>query len=71
MSAESTSRFVFEDTPEFWLAIARRMVCNARPQKGRSCPRWVAVMDMTAHGSTYAMDLCKYFGKDPHEKVKR
>jgi hypothetical protein len=53
----------FEDTPEFWKSIVGRLLRNARPNKHK--PLWVIVSDMTAHGSTYSRDICKYFGLDP------
>lgn len=62
---------LFEDTPEFWKALAERTVRNATPRRDRKAPRWVAVSDATAHGSGYSRDLCRYFGLDPDEVVKR
>lgn len=51
-----------------------RAVRNARDRqsrKGVRHPRWVAVMDSFALGSTYAQQLCRRFGLDPDEAVKR
>lgn len=54
--------------------LLRRAVAHARDglsRKGEKHPRWVAVMDSFALGSTYAHILCKRFGFDPDEMVKR
>lgn len=58
----------FEDSPEFWRNLAGRVVRNSYPTKRK--PRWVVVMERTAHGSTYSKELCRYFGLDPDEKKK-
>lgn len=34
-------------------------------------PRWTAVAHTFALGSTYAAQLCRRFGVDPDEQVKR
>lgn len=34
-------------------------------------PRWSAIMDRFALGSTYAAQLCRRFGFDPDEVVRR
>jgi hypothetical protein len=47
--------------------LLRRAAKSPRPR--RVCPRWVAVMDMFALGSTSAHDLCRRLGLDPDEKV--
>ena len=67
-AAQPSAHYAFDDTPEFWVALARRMVRNALPTK--IMPRWVAVQNITAHGSTYCRDLCRYFDLDPDEKRK-
>jgi hypothetical protein len=46
-----------------------RAVRNAKPKICGDAPRWVAVADTFALGSTYAHDLCKLYGLDPEEKV--
>lgn len=53
--------------------LLRRAVISARSRdKGHvKHPRWVAVMDAFALGSTYAHQLCRRFGVDPDEMVKR
>ena len=54
--------------------LLERAVRNARDRssnKGVRHPRWVAVMDAFALGSTYAHQLCRRFGLDPDEQVKR
>lgn len=50
--------------------LIRRAIRNARGNKARPVPRWSAVMDTFALGSTYAWQLCKRFGLDPDEMVK-
>lgn len=46
--------------------------CRHRDRrKGEKHPRWVAVQDMFALGSTYSHQLCRRFGLDPDEMVKR
>lgn len=49
--------------------LVRRAVRNARPRKCEEVQRWVAVGDAFAVGSTWAMQLCKYFNLDPHEMI--
>jgi hypothetical protein len=49
--------------------LLRRAVTNARA--GRQFYRWEGVMEVFALGSTYAADLCRRFGLDPDEKVRR
>lgn len=54
--------------------LVRRATGSARSRnlrKGMKHPRWVAVMDAFALGSTYAHDLCRRFNLDPDELVKR
>lgn len=49
-------------------------VRNARSNdynKGRRHPRWVAVRDLFAVGSTSAHELCRRFNLDPDEYVTR
>jgi hypothetical protein len=53
--------------------LLERAVKSARangPMR-RAAPRWVAVMDNFQLGSTYAWELCRRFGLDPDEMVKR
>ena len=45
--------------------------CRAAVPKNRTHYRWVAVMETFALGSGYSMELCRRFGLDPHELVKR
>lgn len=55
-------------------ALLKRAVANARSRghrKGVKHARWVAVMDSFALGSTYARQLCRRFGLNPDEEVKR
>ena len=61
-----------DDIPD--TALIERAVKNCRDRKSRKGerhPRWVAVMDTFALGSTYAMQLCRRFNLDPDEQVKR
>lgn len=54
--------------------LLRRAVANCRDKSapsGGEHPRWVAVMDAFALGSTYAHQLCRRFGFDPNEMVVR
>ena len=54
--------------------LLRRAVGSARGReyrKGQPHPRWAAVMDAFALGSTYSWQLCQRFGFDPDEEVKR
>lgn len=49
--------------------LVKRAVRNARPHRSGAAPRWVAVMDAFAIGSTCAYQLCRLHGLDPEEKV--
>lgn len=52
----------------------RRAVKNARSneyRKGRKHFRWAAVSRVFAIGSTFSIELCRRFGLDPEEFVKR
>lgn len=54
--------------------LLERAVRNARARdhrRGVQHWRWVAVMDAFALGRTYAHQLCRRFGLDPDELVKR
>lgn len=54
--------------------LLERAVHSARAwdrRRGEKHPRWVAVMDAFALGSTFAAQLCRRFGLDPDEMVKR
>ena len=46
-----------------------RAIRNAKPRICGSSPRWVAVMDAFALGSTYARELCILHSLDPDEEV--
>ena len=51
-----------------------RAVRNCRSpdyRKGQKHPRWVAVMDTFATGSTRAHELCREFGTNPDDMVER
>lgn len=51
--------------------LVNRAIMNARPRKypNRKQPRWVAVMDTFALGSTYSHQLCRKYGFDPDDMV--
>lgn len=49
--------------------LVRRAVMNARPRGMGGAPRWAAVMDTFALGSTYAWELCEATGFDPEAQV--
>lgn len=54
--------------------LLRRAVgaCRGRQyRRGANHPRWAAVADNFLLGSTYASQLCRRFGLDPNEQVKR
>lgn len=51
--------------------LLQRVVRGARPRGRDKQPRWVVVMDLFALGSTYSHQLCRRFGMDPEELVKR
>ncbi len=53
------------------LARAVRNARDRRSRKGAQHPRWVAVMDSFALGSTYSRALCRRFFLDPDELVRR
>lgn len=50
-------------------SLVDRAVRNAKPHTAGEAPRWVAVGDVFALGSTYARELCRIHGLDPDEKV--
>lgn len=56
---------------ETLLGRAVRSARDRSARKGQRHARWVAVMDAFALGSTYARILCRRFGLDPDEMVKR
>lgn len=61
-----------DDIPDADL-LRRAVGCcrdNGAPS-GFKHPRWVAVMETFALGSTYSYQLCRRFGFDPEEMVKR
>jgi hypothetical protein len=62
---------VREIPDEKLLERAVRSCRDRSANKGVRHPRWVAVMDAFALGSSYAHELCRRFGLDPDEQVKR
>ncbi len=50
-------------------SLVARAVRNAKPNKNGPSPRWVAVMDTFALGSTYAVELCRTHELDPDEEI--
>lgn len=54
--------------------LLERAVRSARSheaRKGQKHPRWIAVMESFSLGATFATQLCRRFGLDPDEEVKR
>jgi hypothetical protein len=53
--------------------LRRAVRCCRSPgaRKGQKHARWIAVVDTFALGSTFAHQLCRRFGLDPDEMVKR
>lgn len=49
-------------------SLVERAVRNAKPSQAGKAPKWVAVMDTFALGSTYAYQLCRDFDLDPDEE---
>lgn len=49
--------------------LVKRAMRNATPKRCGAVPRWVAVMDTFALGSTFSVQLCRLHGLDPEEKV--
>ena len=49
--------------------LTERAIRNARPRLAGGSPRWVAVKDTFATGSAVAIELCRFYGLDPHETV--
>lgn len=53
--------------------LSRAVTHCVDPDKGKGVkhPRWVAVMATFLLSSGYSMELCRRFGLDPDEMVKR
>lgn len=68
---ERIGGFLHELSTEKLLEKAVRNARSRSAYKGRKHPRWTAVMDAFALGSTYAHDLCRKFGLDPDEEIRR
>ncbi len=54
-----------------WEALTVRAVKGARPRRAGSHPRWVAIEETFALGSTYSRELCRIAGVDPDELMSR
>ena len=51
-------------------ALVKRAVANARARRvAIETPRWVAIHDTFALGSTYSAELCRIHGLDPDEMI--
>lgn len=50
--------------------LVKRAVSNARPTKGGMHPRWVAVKEVFAVGSTTAQQICEVFDVNPDELLR-
>lgn len=61
----------FEVPDEELLSRVVRDCRDQQKRKGVRHPRWVAAMDTFIVGSTYAHLICRRFGFDPDEMVKR
>lgn len=61
----------FEVSDDQLLSRVVRDCRDQRKRKGVLHPRWVAVMDTFIVGSTYAHLICRRFGYNPDEMVKR
>jgi hypothetical protein len=64
-------KFLHELTAENLVERAVRNAVDHHKRKGEKHPRWVAVMETFALGSTYSKDLCRLAGLDPNEEVCR
>ena len=52
--------------------LVGRVLKNLRRRRGRQKqPLWANVVDSFALGSTYAQQLCRKYGLDPDEQVRR
>lgn len=69
MNQSQVSDFQFEGQYAL-LEMVRRAVTNARPRRFGTAPRWAAVRDTLAYGSTTSTLLCLHFGLDPDEEVE-
>lgn len=49
--------------------LIRRAIKASRARDGSTVPRWAAVADAFALGSTYSVELCQRFDVDPNEVV--
>jgi hypothetical protein len=54
--------------PKEWLLACHRVCHDMR--KFRGVPLWVFIQEITGHGSTYSMDICRRFGWDPHAPIQ-
>lgn len=52
-------------------SLLERAVAFAIPRKRGWTPRWVVIQEAFGLGSTYACQLCREFGFDPDEKIRR
>ena len=55
-------------------SLVQRAVTSARDKharKGQPHPRWAGVSSTFGLGSTYSAQLCRRFGFDPNEMIKR
>lgn len=68
---ERVKTMTTKEIPYEWRDLTKRAVIGARATGRGLAYRWVAVMDTFAVGSTVAHNLCREFGLDPDEKVRR
>ncbi len=59
------------DIPDDELVGRAVRAARSRDKGNRPTERWVCVMHAFQLGSTFAHQLCRRFGLDPDERVKR
>jgi hypothetical protein len=71
--AEANKRTVMDaySASELLVRVIRGCARPAGKARVGVRPRWSVVADMTALGSTYASQLCRWAGTDPDEQVVR
>ena len=50
--------------------LIQSAIANAKPRVGNGI-RWAVVRDLFVVGSGTAMELCRQYGFNPHEEIKR
>ncbi len=72
LQTEKTGILQTEETLEgfTYANLTGRAVRNAMSHTAGASPRWTAIADTFAVGSTSAMKICEAYGLDPHECVR-